>query len=264
MTSYESIEMTAGGDGVAYIVLSRPDILNRVDLTVERELTEAFTALDADPAARAILLSSSGRVFSAGGDTRVMIDAAGDLATRMAMIDGGRRLRASLAELTKPLVVALAGNSYGASTSLILSADAIVTYPEVEIADPHVLMALVAGDGGCALWPLTVGMLRARRHLLTGDPIRGELAYQLGMVTDLVPDRAEVLPAATKLAGRLAALPPLGVQLTKRALNRIGAALGAPAFDLAFYLEALSFGSEDMREAVAAFHEKRAGQWKGR
>jgi enoyl-CoA hydratase len=210
-----------------------------------------------------VVLLSTGRVFSAGGDTEVMLDASKSIARRLSLIDEGRRLFRAVADFPKPLVVGLHANSYGLGTSLVLAADAVVSAPDVEFSDPHVVMGLAAGDGGCVVWPSVMSMVRAKRHLLTGDPMTAEMAYQLGVVTDLVDTRDEVGPAAVALALRMASLPPIAVQVTKRALNKVMMARADEVLDTSFYLEAITFGSEDLLEAVDAFKSKRAPEWKG-
>lgn len=251
-------------DRIAEIRLCRPELLNRFDMQQHRELETALTGIATNDEVLVAIWSSTGRVFSAGGDTKVMLEAAGDIGHRMKMIDEGRQLFRAVADFPKPLIVALAGNSYGLSTSLILLADAIVASRSVEFSDPHVHMGLVAGDGGTTAWPAAVGMIRAKRHLLTGDPLRADDAHRLGMVTDLVDEPAQVLPAAFDLARRIAALPPLAVQFTKRALNKALMARADEVMDLSFFLEALSFGTDDLQEAVRAFKEKRPGEYRGR
>ncbi len=251
-------------DRVAEIRLCRPELMNRIDMPLHRELTDVLHVVAGDAQVLAVVLSSTGRVFSAGGDTKVMLEAAENITHRLTMLDEGRQLFRSFADLPKPLVVALAGNAYGLGASLILTADAIVSSPAVEFSDPHVHMGLVAGDGGTIAWPSAMGMVRAKRHLLTGDPMTAAEAYRMGIVTDLVDQPAQVLEAAHTLARKMASLPPLAVQLTKRALNKVMMARADEALDLAMYLEGVTFGSEDLLEAVAAFKEKRKGVWKGR
>lgn len=263
MTDWQTLEIHRDG-AVAELRLSRPELLNRFDLTLHGELIEALDELAAAPDVRAVLLASTGRVFSAGGDTTVMLEASGDMGRRLELIDQGRRLFRTVADFPKPIVVALEGSSYGLATSIVLACDAVVTTPDVELSDPHVAMALTAGDGGVVAWPSSVGAMRAKRHLLTGDPLTGAVAFQLGAVTDLVDDRADVRSTAMALAQRIAGLPPLAVQLTKRALNKVLLARADEALDTGFYLEALTFGSEDLLEAVDAFKAKRPGVWKGR
>jgi enoyl-CoA hydratase/carnithine racemase len=125
-------------------------------------------------------------------------------------------------------------------------------------------MGLVAGDGGVVAWPANLATTLAKRHLLWGEPLLAEDAHRLGVVTDLVAARDDVRRRAEELAVRVAAMPPVAVQLTKRALNQTVASRINEAFDLGFYLEALTLGTDDMVEAVTAFLEKRAGVWKGR
>lgn len=263
MTSYEALRLIRHGH-VTEVELCRPELLNRFDMTLHRELGMVMSDLALHREVRAVVLSSTGRAFSAGGDIDVMREAASDIGHRMVMIDEGRRLFQAFADFPKPLVVALHAGSYGLGTTVVLTADAIVTTPSVELSDPHVRMGLVAGDGGCVVWPAAVGSVRAKRYLLTGDAITGEEAYRVGLVSDLVDDADEVRPAALMLAERMASLPPLAVQFTKRALAKSLMSRSDEVLDLAFYLEALSFGTEDLLEAVSAFEDHRAGKWKGR
>jgi enoyl-CoA hydratase/carnithine racemase len=140
----------------------------------------------------------------------------------------------------------------------------VVSTPGVRISDPHVHLGLVAGDGGVVTWPANLPLIRAKRHLLWGEPLLAEDAYALGLVTELVDSADAVRSTALELAERVAALPPVAVQLTKRALNKVLGARVDEAFDTGFYLEAISASTTDLREAVAAFKEKRPGMWSGR
>jgi enoyl-CoA hydratase len=107
-------------------------------------------------------------------------------------------------------------------------------------------------------------MLRARRHLLTGDPLDATTAYQLGMVTDIVDEPGEVLPCARDIAQRIAALAPLAVQGTKRALNHVTSLRADEVVQLAFELEERTLTSDDLLEGIAAFKEGRAANFVGR
>lgn len=255
---------TSMSNGVATIRLCRPEVHNRFDFSVHAELHDALLELGADPAVLAVVLASTGRHFSAGGDTDTMIAAAEDLTARMNQIDEGRRLFRTFADFPKPVVVALHGDVYGVATSIVLTADAIVAAKGVKLSDPHVHLGLVAGDGGCVTWPMNLPLVTAKRHLLWGDPLLAEDAHRLGMVTDLVETPDDVPTVAFALAERVAALPPVAVQLTKRALNKYVHSRIDDVFDTAFYLEAISVATEDLREAVDAFRERRPGRWQGR
>lgn len=259
---FASMKVTVDGH-IATIELSRPEVLNVFDHTLHHEFPSAFTMLAKDPQVRVAVLRSTGRVFSAGGSTDMMKDATGPLPSRLGVIDDGRTLFRSIADFPKPLVVALEGDAYGLGATVAMMGDAIVSHPTVKIADTHVVMGLVAGDGGLVAWPMTVGMTVAKRHLLTGDPLSGQRAYDLGAVTDLAEDRDGVVPLAYKVAERMASLPPMAVQLTKRGFNKLHHARIEDGFDLGFYLEAMSLGTEDLHEAVAAFLERRKPDFKG-
>jgi enoyl-CoA hydratase len=169
-----------------------------------------------------------------------------------------------LADVPLPIVVALQGDAIGLGATVALACDAIVASRTVSIADPHVAIGLVAGDGGCVVWPAAAGLLRAKRYLLTGDRLTAEDAWAMGLVTDLVDGPDDVLPAARALAARMAALPPLAVQGTKRALNRVMQARAGEVLDLSFALEAASMASDDLVEAIAAFKERREPKYHGR
>lgn len=263
MTRYEAVELIREGP-VGELRLSRPDLQNRFDRVLLGELASALDELGADRDIRAVVLSSTGRHFSAGGDTEAMLAANTDLQVLLEQVDEGRRLFRTFADFPKPLIAAVHGHIFGVATSLALTADAVVSAPGVRICDPHVHLGLVAGDGGCVTWPASLPLIRAKRHLLWGEPLLAEDAHRLGLVTELADSADDVRPLALELAARVAALPPVAVQLTKRALNKVLAARIDEVFDTAFYLEAISASTADLREAVAAFKDKRAGVWSRR
>jgi len=263
VTVYETLELRMH-QHVAEIRMSRPEIHNRFDQLLHVEMTRVLTEVQQDDSVRAVLWTSAGKHFSAGGDMDSILAGNADLKQLMSQIDEGRHLYQAFAELHKPLVVALIGHAFGIATSLILTADAIVSTPAAKISDPHVHMGLVAGDGGLVGWPANLAITKAKRHLLWGEPITGEQAYEYGMVTELEETPEAVESTAMELAVRVSELPPMAVQLTKRALNKQLRSRMDDVFDLGFYLEALSATTDDVREAVAAFKEQRAGQWSGR
>lgn len=251
-------------DRVAELRLTRPELMNRFDSTLIGELTTALRELRDDRGVLAVVLASTGQHFTAGGDLDTILAANADHETTMRQVDEGRDLFRAFADFPKPLVVALHGDAYGVGASLVLTADAVVATATVKLSDPHVRMGLVAGDGGCVTWPANLPFVRAKRQLLWGEPLTGEQAYQLGVVTELVELTDEVESTAFELAERVAALPPVAVQLTKRALNKHLHARIDDVFDAGFYLEAISARTDDVAEAVDAFRERRQGTWQGR
>jgi enoyl-CoA hydratase len=248
---------------VAEITLTRPDVLNRFDAALHTDFIEALHEVGDRRDVRSIVLASTGKVFSAGGDFELMQALHDDPRYRLAQIDEGRRLLNGLLDLAIPIVTALHGDAIGLGATIVLATDAVVAARTAGLSDPHVAIGLVAGDGGCVVWPASAGMLRAKRHLLTGDKLTAEEAFALGLVTDLVDTADDVLPAARALAGRIAALPPLAVQGTKRALNRSLQQRAGEVLDLSFALEGASMASDDLVEAIAAFKEKRRPNYQG-
>ena len=259
----DTLSFTVDGH-VAEITLTRPEVLNRFDSELHRDFTDALLELRTRTELRAVVLASTGKVFSAGGDFELMLACRADVATRTRGVDEGRLLFRMLADVPLPIVVALQGDAIGLGATVALACDAIVASRTVSIADPHVAIGLVAGDGGCVVWPAAAGLLRAKRYLLTGDRLTAKDAWAMGLVTDLVDGPSDVLPAARALAARMAALPPLAVQGTKRALNRVMQARAGEVLDLSFALEAASMASDDLVEAIAAFKERREPKYHGR
>jgi len=242
---------------IARLTLTRPELLNRLDDIASEEIVEIIEGLRRPGTVRVLVMASTGNAFSAGGDldeVRRLID---DYQRRMDAWDMGRRLIYGMAEIAVPTVIALQGDVYGLGTSIVLSGDIIVASRNARIGDPHVKVGLTAGDGGTLVWPASFGMARAKRHLLTGDPIGAEEAHRLGGVSDLVDKPEDALPLALKIAGKIADLPPVAVQFTKRALNHLMKKAAIDAFEFSMALEQYGMERRDLREAVDAFKEKR-------
>lgn len=249
---------------VTLVTLTRPELLNRFDVAMHDAFQAMLEQLRADEESRAVVLASTGKAFSAGGDFEMMRDANADPDLRKELIDGARNLLTTLTDVSQPIVVAMQGPAIGLGATVAMACDAIVASRGAQIADSHVAAGLVAGDGGCLVWPEAVGMLRARRHLLTGDPLSAEEAFAMGLVTDLVDEPDDVLPAAMALAERIAALPPLAVQGTKRALNEVTRQRAREVLETSLANELETLASEDLLEALDAFKQKRPGRYSGR
>ena len=258
----ETLSLVVDGH-VGEITLTRPELLNRFDADLHRDFTQMLLELRGRSDLRAVVLASTGKCFSAGGDFELMLACRADVGVRTVAVDEGRLLFRLLADLPVPLVVAVQGDAIGLGATVALTGDAVVASRTASLADPHVAVGLVAGDGGCVVWPATAGLLRAKRYLLTGDRLSAEEAWAMGLVTDLVGTPDDVLPAARALAARMAALPPLAVQGTKRALNRVLQSRADEVLDLSFALEATSMASDDLGEAIAAFREHREPKYRG-
>jgi enoyl-CoA hydratase len=263
MAEYDALKIETT-DHVCEITFTRPEVHNRIDETLHKDLIKVFEELRDSETIRSVVLASTGKTFSAGGDLNEVFLMQKDYGKRARMQEQGRRLFNTLIDVPIPIVVALHGDALGLGANIVLGCDAIVACRKARLADTHVPAGMVAGDSGCVVWPQSVGMMWAKRHLLTGDKMSAEQAYARGLVTDLVETPEEVLPAARALAQRIAALPPLAVQLTKRSLNRVMQQRAGEVFEYSLALEQISLMSDDIREAVSAFLEKRAPTYQGK
>jgi enoyl-CoA hydratase len=262
--AYEAETLSVTQEGhVAQITFTRPALLNRFDEDMHNDFLSAVNLLGGPEDIRACVIASTGKVFSAGGDFEFMKKAQADLPFLIHHADVGRRMLMGLIDLPFPVVAAVQGAAIGLGATVALACDLVVAARGAVFADPHVEVGLVAGDGGCLVWPLAIGMARAKRFLLTGDRLSAHDALEMGLVSDLVDTPDEVLPAALALATRMASLPPLAVQGTKRALNNIVRQRAAEVVDLAFAYETRSASSNDLLEAVGAYQDKRTGNYVG-
>ncbi len=254
---------TTPGADVLEVVIDRPDSpLNAVNGVLHEDLTQLFPRLQAEREARAVLLTGSGRAFSAGGDFEWFPTLADRTTLEHLRIDA-KNLVYDLLDVHLPIVCALNGHAMGLGASVALLCDVIFMARSATIGDPHVRVGVVAGDGGTIAWPLAVGPARAKQYLLTGDPVPAEEAERIGLVNFVVDDD-QLHDEALAYARRLAAGAPLAVQYTKAAINAGLKAQAVQAFDQAAAFEIATFGTEDHREALAALREKRSPNFTGR
>jgi enoyl-CoA hydratase len=248
---------------VLRVTIDRADNpLNAVNEALHHDLTRLFAALQQEREARAVLLTGAGKAFSAGGDFHWFptLQEPGKLeALRL----DAKQLIWDLLDVHLPIVCALNGHAIGLGASIALFCDVVLMAESATLADPHVKVGIVAGDGGTVAWPLAIGPARAKQYLLTGDPVSAVEAERLGLVNKVVPDD-KLQVEAMAFAQRLAANAPLAVQYTKLAVNKLIKDALNISFDAATALEIVTFQSQDHREALAAIKEKRAPKFTGR
>jgi enoyl-CoA hydratase len=204
---------------VRLVTLNRPEALNATDPALHHELARIWPDLDADPEVRAIVLTGAGRAFSGGGDLHLLERMAHDVALRAAIMAEGAEIVRGMTAVRVPIVAAVNGAAVGLGCSLTSMSDIVVMEEQAFLADPHVALGLVAGDGGALTWPLLTSLLRAKEFILLGDRVPAEEALRLGLANRVVPTGTSVT-VALELAARLAALPPQSVRETKALLNR--------------------------------------------
>ncbi len=236
--------------------------LNAVDALLHDEFTRLFRQLKRERLARAVLLTARGRAFSAGGDFD-WFPSLDDLEKLEALRRDAKQMIWDLLDVELPIVAALNGHAVGLGASLALLCDTIFMAESATIADPHVRVGIVAGDGGVAIWPLVLGPARAKQYLMTGDAVTAEEAERLGLVNRVVSSEA-LQEQALAFAQRLADGAPLAIRYTKQAVNKLIKDALNIAFDTSTALEIVTFQSEDHTEALAAIREKRKPQFRGR
>lgn len=259
---FRAIRIERLGDVLRATIAHPTSPLNAVDDLLHGELAALFRGLRRETSARAVLLAAEGRAFSAGGDFAWFPELR-DPERLEALRRDAKQMIWDLLDVELPIVVAINGPAVGLGASIALLCDVVFAAEEATIADPHVRVGIVAGDGGAAIWPLVLGPSRAKRYLLTGDSIDAREAERIGLASFVVPG-AELADRSLQFARRLAAGAPLAVRYTKLAVNKLVKDALNVAFDTSTALELVTFRSEDHEEALAALRERRPPRFRGR
>ncbi len=248
---------------VCVVTLNQPERLNTVTLEMHDELTRVWPVVAKLEAIRCVILTGAGRAFTAGGDVKAMSEGKFVEAPAHEMFAADRDLIHGFLSVPCPVVAAINGDCVGLGASLALMSDFSVMADDARIGDPHVRVGLVAGDGGVPIWPLLVGLNRAKEALLLGRLYSAGDAKSMGLVGTVCP-REDVMSEARKLAEEIASLPPLAVRWTKLSLNKILRLALEQSFDTSAALEMLTFMSQDHLSATKAFVDKTTPDFEGR
>lgn len=258
-SKYEAIAIDKRDDGVAVCTLNRPERLNAVNGVLHNELGQLPRDAMSDSGVRAIVITGAGRAFCAGGDFGPGSEWGAQ--SGVPMLEEARRIVDHLLECTKPVVSAVNGYAMGLGATVALLCDVVVAGRSAVFADTHVAMGIGAGDGGQLIWPLLVGVNKAKFFLMTGDRVGAEEAERIGLVNFVVDD-AELMDRALAIATRLAAGPAQAIAASKMAINHWMRSVSGTVLPLSLQLEGACFGSPDNKEAVTAFQEKRTAQYR--
>ena len=252
-------------DGILTITLNRPDVLNALTMGMMKGITDALKKASTDKAVKVVILTAAGRAFCAGADL-------GDLQKRQKVqsFSLGDELRdhfnplvAQLRRLEKPVIGAINGLAAGAGASIILSADIKVCAEKATFLNAFVRVGLVPDSGMTYFLPRSLGYAKALEHMWLAKPVTAEQALAAGIVNKVVPAE-KVLEEANAYAAELAKMPPLALQLTKRAINRsLEAASLDEQMEYEAQLQEILGKTKDHSEGVSAFLEKRPPQFKG-
>ena len=248
MTKYDvPDEIQIEEDGPIRIIrLNRPDELNATNHVLHKGIAGLFPQISDDPDARVAVITGNGRAFSAGGDFHYLDELTkSDDMRRETMVDG-RNIVTGMVACRVPVVAAVNGPAVGLGCSLVALSDIVFMAESAHLADPHVLVGLVAADGGPVTWPLLTSLQLAKEYALTGDRIPARRAAEIGLANHVCPDD-EVLAQAVACAHRIAKLPKQAVEDTKRILNLHLDRAVLATLDFALTAEDRSFTSPELR-----------------
>ena len=255
---YETIQIERRG-AVVIATLNRPEKLNAVNGRMHSELESLPGDLDRDPDARVLLITGAGRAFCSGGDFSPERERGGERPSPYR----GRWLVDNILDCQKPIVSAVNGYALGLGSTIALLADVVIAGRSAVFGDTHVSMGIGAGDGGQVIWPLLVGVNRAKYYLMTGEHIPAEEAERIGLVNFVVEDD-QLMDKAMEIATRLANGPTQAIVASKVPTNKFIKMVSNAVLPLSLALETANFNTKDHREAVSAFQERRDPKFTGR
>ena len=260
-SNYEAIAFKRDG-GVLHATLNRPETLNAIDDTLDRELAQLFIDVADDTETRVLILTGAGRAFSAGGNMDHLQNSINHPEIFYNSMARNKRVIYALLDCPKPVIAKVNGHAIGLGATLALFCDIIYAVPAAKIADPHVKVGFVAGDGGAVIWPQLIGYARAKEFLLTGDTLTGEEAARIGLINHAVaPEKIDAV--VDEMAQRLARGAARAIQWTKASVNIALKQLAHTVLDASMAYEVISNHTQDHQEAVTAFREKREPKFTG-
>lgn len=257
--AFDRIDIAPSPHGVTTVTLSNPGKLNAVDAAMHRQLSEIWPVLDVDPHTKVVVLRGEGANFSAGGDLDMLAEMTTDATYRRTIMSEAKALVHNMVNCSVVVVSAIEGHAVGAGLAAALLADISVAARSARLCDGHTRLGVAAGDHAALLWPLLCGMAKAKKYLLTCEPISGEEAERIGLVSECVDDTTAVA-RATEIAQRLARGSADAIRSTKSALN--GWLVQAlPLFDHSLALEMLGFAGPDAAAGVQALQLRRTPEF---
>jgi enoyl-CoA hydratase len=260
MKSYKTI-LLEKKEGIGYLTLNRPEVRNAFNQEMIDELRSALRNIDKDEEIRVLIITGAGKAFQAGADIAEL-----SVMTPMDILrwnEGIVRINATLEKLRQPVIAAINGPAMGGGLELAISCTLRVIAESAKMALPEVKLGIIPGTGGTQRLPRLIGKGRAAELLFTGDIIHAEDALKIGLVNKIAPDN-KCVEVAEELARRIMANAPIAVEMAKDALE-IGKDL--PLEHAVQYSQkncVTCFSTEDMKEGMAAFLEKRKANFKGK
>ena len=243
-------------DGVALLTMNRPEVFNATGFTLHNELSRIWLDLGQDPEVRVAVITGNGNAFSAGGDFEMIEQSIGNADVIAGTMQEARDIVHNMINLDKPVISAINGVAVGAGLAVALLADISIASDRARFTDGHVRLGVAAGDHAAVIWPLLIGMAKAKYYLLTCEFLDGHEAERLGLVSLCVP-HDDLMERSMGVARKLASGPQPAIRYTKRSLNQWLRMAEHTAFDYSLALEMLNFLGPDVREGLDSVREKR-------
>jgi enoyl-CoA hydratase len=243
-------------DGKILRVIIDHGEMNLVDGVLHAELSHVFYDVAADHDSEIVILESTGRAFSAGGDITYMEQLHENPGEFSSTVREAKRVVFNLLDCDKPIICKVQGDAIGLGSTLALLCDIVVAVDTARFSDPHVRVGLTAGDGGSVMWPQLVGYARAKYYVLTGEMIDAKTAMEIGLIAFAVPAE-ELDEKVNSIAQKLARGASQALRATKATMNIGLKQLAHSMMDAGMAHEGLSNVTADHGEAVKAFKDKR-------
>ncbi|HBY05250.1 MAG TPA: crotonase [Desulfotomaculum sp.] len=248
-------------DGIATITINRPELLNAITPAVYHELKESLIMLSSDSAVKALIITGAGnKAFIAGADIAAMSKMSSIEAMRFAA--AGKEAVSRIEKISKPVIAAINGLALGGGCELALACDFRVASITAKFGQPEINLGIIPGNGGTQRLTRLIGMSKAKEMIMLGEIISAEQALQIGLVNQVV-GAEQLMSETVQLAKKLSQKAPVALSMAKRCIHR---AIGSDTDDgLEFEINCFAhcFSSQDQREGMKAFLEKRAPIYKG-
>ncbi|WP_043532075.1 enoyl-CoA hydratase/isomerase family protein [Litchfieldella xinjiangensis] len=254
-SEYQRLKFDYPAERVLRITMDNPGRLNSADAIMHGELVRVWRDIDSDPDISAVIIRGAGEAFSSGGDLDLVEEMSQDFATLTRVWKEARDLVYNLVNCSKPIVSAMDGPAVGAGLVAGLLADVSIASREARIIDGHTRLGVAAGDHAAIVWPLLCGLAKAKYYLLLCEPVSGEEAERIGLIS-LCTEQDELHDKALEVAKRLARGSPTAIRWTKYALNN-WLRMAGPTFDTSLALEFMGFNGPDVQEGLKSLREKR-------
>jgi 2-oxoglutaroyl-CoA hydrolase len=256
MTDYDGFGVERS-EGVATITLNVPDKFNRVSMNARSELAEVFADLGSDDDAKVIVVTGAGKAFTAGGDIPGFLKRHPEELSRLAWNV------AAPERCPKPVIAQLRGYTFGVGLELALACDFRIAADDVELALPEIRLGMIPGSGGTQRLARLIGLGRAKDVIMRGRRIAAQEALSLGLVTEVVT-QDELEGAVGRLVQELSELSPLALRTAKRVLNQVYDAPLHVGLEIEGYAYGMLRSTDDFKEGVEAFDERRKPKFEGR